>query len=208
MITQDLIAYIRQQIGAGILRSTIEQTLLAKGWHEQDIAEAFSVVQNSQVQPSTTPPATPTTPSTTPASSMPPIAQKPSQIPEIKTSAQNFVMADKPRGHFWVWALVIVLLLLAGGAFAAYESGLFSLFGLAPISSVGNSPISPTDDSRNFSPNIVATSSQTSNPQASTTMPIQGLSNPATSSMSSSTSMTPLKHATSSTTLPPGPIKK
>lgn len=44
MITQQLLHYIKQQIDQGVTRSQIRSTLLAGGWSEADLSEAFTVL--------------------------------------------------------------------------------------------------------------------------------------------------------------------
>jgi hypothetical protein len=48
MITPELQAYIRQQLGTGTTKEVIKQNLFTQGWNEQDLSEAFLAVENVQ----------------------------------------------------------------------------------------------------------------------------------------------------------------
>jgi hypothetical protein len=101
MITPELNAYIRQQLGIGTAKDVIKKTLSEKGWSEQDLNDAFAAIETQPQSPS-------------PQKIIPP--------------SQPINQPVSSGGHKGVLAIivVIVLLLCAGGAFAAYYFGLFA----------------------------------------------------------------------------------
>ena len=101
MVSPQLLDYIRQQLAAGVSKEEISKALIANSWQVVDINEALAAFPSPQL---VTPP------------------------PVVQAPIQNPVQPAISRGHKGVWATVIVLLLLvgAGGAYAAYQYGLFT----------------------------------------------------------------------------------
>jgi hypothetical protein len=46
MVNQQLLDYVRQQVAAGISKDVIKKALATQGWSEQDVNEAFSVIEH------------------------------------------------------------------------------------------------------------------------------------------------------------------
>lgn len=107
MSTPELIAYIRQQLKMGTAKDSIKQTLSALGWAEGDLNDAFSEIEPAPIAPVDAPVASVETPVV------------------VQELAQSTAPAE---GHKGVWAVLIVFLVLlgAGGAYAAYQYDLFS----------------------------------------------------------------------------------
>jgi hypothetical protein len=152
MITPELQTYIRQQLGAGVAKDVIIQTLSAKGWSEQDINSTFAIIENPQPAPA----------AVTPSPAAKPLAQNPMQNPvqsPVKTFDINSINVNS-SGRKGMWAIVIVILLLvcAGGAFAAYYYGLFAPL-ISTFSTPAESPVTTP----------VASSTPTTTENASTT---------------------------------------
>ena len=55
MVTQQLLDYIRQQQGFGTPREAILRTLVAKGWSEKDVNEAFAALRGAPMGASSVP---------------------------------------------------------------------------------------------------------------------------------------------------------
>jgi len=115
MITKELKDYIQQEFTDGITKDIIKKTLSEKGWSEQDLNDAFIAIEKPQPVQTFTPP------------------------PVVKSQLQNEVgniiqKSEQPpaassSGHKGLWAFAIVVILLiicASGAFAAYHYGLLS----------------------------------------------------------------------------------
>ena len=49
MNNQQLLDYIRQQLQSGVSKEAIKSGLLEKGWKEEDILEAMTLIENNQV---------------------------------------------------------------------------------------------------------------------------------------------------------------
>ena len=49
MITEQLVAYIKEQLGTGATREAVTGILMAQGWQKADIDAAFSIVAQSQI---------------------------------------------------------------------------------------------------------------------------------------------------------------
>lgn len=56
MITPQLLTYITQRLGQGANKETIKNDLLAAGWQEPDINEAFGAVEKQVASPNQAPP--------------------------------------------------------------------------------------------------------------------------------------------------------
>lgn len=56
MTNQQLLDYIKQQLQQGIGREQIKSSLIANGWQENDINEAFATLSNNPVPPPQSPP--------------------------------------------------------------------------------------------------------------------------------------------------------
>jgi len=112
MITQELRTYIKQQLGAGVAKDIIKQTLSVQGWNEQDLTDAFFAIENSQSTPAVTPP---------PAFQMP--IRNPVQPITVVSSGNVSSGGSKST---WLVVVIILLLICAGGAFAAYSLGIFT----------------------------------------------------------------------------------
>jgi len=50
MVTQELISYIKTQLSNGNTVDSIKQSLALKNWQQQDIDQAFSLIQQPQIQ--------------------------------------------------------------------------------------------------------------------------------------------------------------
>lgn len=121
MITIELKAYVQEQLNAGVSPEVLRQTLLASGWGAQDIDEVLSAAGQGMPVQNTTP-AVPTYASTQ----------------EVPVTVQSSY-----RG--WIIAAVIVVLIVlgAGGAYAAYHFGVFSSStpALAPTTATATSTL-------------------------------------------------------------------
>lgn len=49
MITQELVNYIREELSYGLQIEEIRTQLENKGWHEEDIAQAFSIAASTNI---------------------------------------------------------------------------------------------------------------------------------------------------------------
>lgn len=151
MVSPQLIDYIRRQRSAGVSNEDITKALIATGWQEPAVQEAFAAL--------------PTFPEQT--------ATQAVLVPQ-----QSPVIAGEPKSHRGLWIGIIggvVLLVLAGAAYAAYALGLLTDLGLG----------SPTPSD---TPEPVATSTF---PVASTTIPTPSVSTPAATSTQSAATSTP-----------------
>jgi|GEM_PF-4027167 len=116
MITSELKTYVQQQLGAGVAKDVIKQNLAAKGWDMRDVDDAFIAIESSQSAQTVTPA---------------PVAQASVQTP-IQDSVQP--VASTSHKGVWMIAVVILLLLSAGSAYAAYQYDLFAV--LMPVPAV------------------------------------------------------------------------
>lgn len=108
MITQELTAYVRQQLEMGIGKDAIQKTLLDLGWVEGDIQGAIFEIERSQSAQTNTP------------------------ALDAGISAKDPVQSAGHKGVVAA-AIVLVLLLGVGGTFAAYQYNLFSPPAVMPI---------------------------------------------------------------------------
>jgi hypothetical protein len=117
MITQELKAYIREQLDAGVAKDAVKNTLSISGWSAQDVDDAFVAVESKA-------PAGPVTPITT--------------VTPARMPVQNLMQPAPSRSHtgMWIIAIAILLLVVAGGVFAA---GYFGLIALPFLSSTASS---------------------------------------------------------------------
>lgn len=113
MVSSQLLDYIRQQLAAGISKEEIIKSLVANNWQVADINEAFAAFPSPQLTP-------------------PPVVQAPTQ-----NFAQPVVSSHK---GIWAVAVVFLLLIGAGGAFAAYQYGLFT----SPVATTATPPVTTT----------------------------------------------------------------
>lgn len=113
MITNELLAYIKEQKSKSVYDEEIKRTLLANGWQEHDITEAFQALA-SPVPTAPPPQSPPFAPLQTPSS--------PAVLP-----AEGAVTAGETpaKKRLWLPIIATMALLLAGGAtlgYAYYQS--------------------------------------------------------------------------------------
>lgn len=128
MITQELRDYVRQQFDSGVSVDALRQTLLSSGWSAQDVDDVLYVMGHSVSSQGVA--------GTVPA------------VPDITSDqepvAQPIQQTGYRRGLTIAAAIgVLVLLIGAGSAFAAYRFGLFST-SLSIASSAESATISAT----------------------------------------------------------------
>lgn len=175
MVNPQLADYIRQELAAGISKDDITKTLAATGWQRADIQEAMAAVGTTQLAPS----ATKTAPAT--GSGVNPEAV-----------SQVYIGSDEPVRHNSAGKLFlvffIVVLLSAGGLYAAYYFNLLSSFG---ISIPTTEPVTPAPVLPHSGP---------------ATPPSQGTSTPLTSSMMPPLPVSTTTPAAATTTGPTQPV--
>ncbi|MEI7810720.1 MAG: hypothetical protein WCI41_04190 [bacterium] len=133
MTNQPLLDFVKQQLQKGIDKDTISKELLANGWTNQDIEEAFRatnnpIVNNSVVSPAPVVASTSTTPASTPASTFQPIYNSNSPYAGMNTVStsnnfnSNFSSGYKPKKSSAgkVFLILIILLILGIGGSAYY----------------------------------------------------------------------------------------
>lgn len=113
MVNPQLIDYIRRQVAAGVSQDDISKALVAIGWETAAIQEGFASVSTSSPV------------------GLPPLG--------VQMPVQSPLESGNPR-HIGRWVAIIsivLLLLIAAGAYAAYSFNLFTLPGVgAPIPKV------------------------------------------------------------------------
>ncbi len=97
MINQQLLNYIKQQLQRGVDREKIKNSLLANGWQETDINEAFVFINSSNLQSS------------------------PEKIPSQQFSAPSQQPKRKKNKALLAIIFVIGLLVVSGGAYYGTE---------------------------------------------------------------------------------------
>lgn len=143
MVTPEILAYIREQLQAGLARDAISQALVGSGWKITDINEALAAV-GAAVQPTQPlpPPVVPVTAVVTPAVgtaqtltpevhaaaaspvSQPPVVAAPAaKVFKIPVVPAETPQADSRHSHVGRTIVVIIIVLLlgiAGGSAYAY----------------------------------------------------------------------------------------
>lgn len=162
MVNPQLIDYIRRQVAAGVSQDDISKALAAIGWETAAIQEGFaSVSTSSPVE-------------------LPPLG--------VQMPVQSPLESGHPR-HIGRWVAIIsivLLLLIAGGAYAAYSFNLFTLPGLgAPIPEVVSTKGPSATTTVAVAPLPLATTT------ASTTQTTTAVSSNATSTKAAATSTAP-----------------
>ncbi|MDP2932860.1 MAG: hypothetical protein Q8N81_01900 [bacterium] len=113
MITNELLAYIKEQKSKSVYDEEIKKTLLANGWQEHDITEAFQALA-SPVPTAPTPQSPPFAPLQTPSS------------PAVLPAGDAVVAVTAPaKKHLLLPVIAAVVVFLVGGAtlgYAYYQS--------------------------------------------------------------------------------------
>lgn len=124
MFNPDLIAYIRAERAAGVLRPDIEKALALEGWSQPDIAGAFGALETmpptalaQQVPPTNAPVSAPVSLSTPPMTPTPPVQSQP--LAAAPTAMEG---SHKLRSTLLAASAILLLAAIAGGVFAYYTS--------------------------------------------------------------------------------------
>lgn len=111
MINQQLLNYIRQQLGVGATKESIKTALISQGWSEQDVTEGFTVIE----KPPITSTAIPQTPVTTspiqpivPVQSATALNEKVSMSPTVTGSTIWTKGIPRTNKVFMIVSLVLV----------------------------------------------------------------------------------------------------
>lgn len=134
MANQQLVAYVQQQLAAGVSKEQIGQALAAQGWSIADINEAL-IAAGAVAAPAAPVPA-PVTPPAAPVQGAAPIAAPVAQMPHAAPPA---AAATPPRsgmfsgrigvGQYWLSALMLLL----GTIAASLAVVVGSMFLIAPL---------------------------------------------------------------------------
>lgn len=170
MVNPQIFAYIREQTTAGVAREEISKALITAGWQLSDINDALAASLNPQPVQKTV--------------VTPPVVQTPVQMPAqtpVQTPARSMSQPVNSHGHRWVWAIVsiVLLLIIAGGAFAAYRYGVFtslmSLVSPAVPPETTVAPVIPSDTTGTppiYTPPPVASSTLQEPPTMGSSTPV------------------------------------
>lgn len=201
MITQELKAYIREQLNAGAAKEAIKSTLVKSGWSDGDLEDAFVAVAGASPAPVIA--ASPINHMPAPAQNLmrpASIVAPAQQANRMPVSAQNLMQPTAAHSHKGTWAIVVIVLvlLIAGGAlFLASAAGLISLpFLSQSATTTPSTTINAASSTVPVAPNLETNTTQPpSNPAPIITTPAP-VGGPSTTTSTTTTTIT-----TSNTTL-------
>ena len=131
MVTDQLLNFIKDQMGKGVSREAIAKMLIGQGWAQLDVDQAWNAVNPMPVTPRPAPIATPAPVATPVVASAPvqtpiqPVQPAPTYTPPVQNFQQPNMMAPntpvQKKSHMgMIIGIIVVALLLVGGGVYAY----------------------------------------------------------------------------------------